>query len=338
MALRLSSLLILAIAGVSATSASEQTKGTPRACWSPSELETKSNEDQIHGRAASNPLMPMPPNQLPELSAHSPFKTAPLGTVRRVKLPANRKLIALTFDLCELADEVSGYQGGIVDYLRLNGVKATFFAGGRWMLDHGERTQQIMSDPLFEIGNHTFEHHNLRLLSGSALTAEINNTELVFDRLRNELEERQCISQIQQDRPGGHPAMRVFRFPYGACDAQSLASVRDNGLTAIQWDVTSRDSASWQSAETMKRRVLTAARPGSIILFHANGRGLHTEHALKGIVAGLSARGYKFVTVSELLQAGEPVVSPTCYDEQQGDTDRYDELARRLDARAKGMK
>jgi hypothetical protein len=88
----------------------------------------------------------------------------------------------------------------------------------------------------------------------------------------------------------------------------------------------------------MKRQVLTAAKPGSIILFHANGRGVHTESALEGIVSGLRSKGYEFATVSELLQAGEPVISPTCYDERKGDTDHYDALARYLDDRAKGMK
>src|SRR5262245_2396369 len=68
--------------------------------------------------------------------------------------------------------------------------------------------------------------------------------------------------------------------------------------------------------------VLTNVQPGSIVLFHANGRGWHTEGALPGIIATLKARGYEFATVSELLAAGEPVVSATCYDSRPGDTDR----------------
>src|SRR5262249_13605701 len=63
-------------------------------------------------------------------------------------------------------------------------------------------------------------------------------------------------------------------------------------------------------------------QPGSIVLFHANGRGWHTDGALPGIIAALKARGYEFATVSELLAAGEPVVSATCYDSRPGDTDR----------------
>ena len=48
-------------------------------------------------------------------------------------------MIALTFDLCETDGSVAGYDGRIVDLLRAEGVKATFFAGGKWMETHPER-------------------------------------------------------------------------------------------------------------------------------------------------------------------------------------------------------
>ena len=72
----------------------------------------------------------------------------------------------------------------------------------------------------------------------------------------------------------------------------------------------------------MTQNVLASVRPGSIVLFHANGRGWSTEAALPGIVAALKAKGYEFVTVTELLAAGEPVMSETCYDSRPGDTDQ----------------
>jgi hypothetical protein len=71
------------------------------------------------------------------------------------------------------------------------------------------------------------------------------------------------------------------------------------------------------------------------VLFHANGRGWHTDAALPKIVGELRARGYEFVTVSDLLAAGEPVIAPTCYDLRPGDTDRYDRLFAPLSEPAK---
>ena len=72
----------------------------------------------------------------------------------------------------------------------------------------------------------------------------------------------------------------------------------------------------------MTQNVLASVRPGSIVLFHANGRGWSTDAALPGIVSALQAKGYEFATVTELLAAGEPVMSDTCYDSRPGDTDR----------------
>src|SRR5262249_10913810 len=225
------------------------------------------------------------------------------GVVRRVKLPPGKRLIALTFDLCEQPSEIAGYQGGIVDFLRQNRIKATFFFGGKWMLSHKERTQQLMADPLSEVANRTWAHRNLRNLTGSALTDEIRTVQAAYEQVREELEAKQCVAQ-----DGHTPAARrapkrlsLFRFPYGACSPEALAEVAEQGMLPIQWDVSSGDPAFSLSAATMARNVLESARPGSIVLFHANGRGWHTEGALPEIVSTLRAKGYEFVTVSELM-------------------------------------
>ena len=91
----------------------------------------------------------------------------PAGAIRRVELPPGKKLVALTFDLCETPGETAGYDGGIVDILRARGIKATFFAGGQWMASHRTRTGQLLSDPLFEVGTHGWAHRNTRLINGA---------------------------------------------------------------------------------------------------------------------------------------------------------------------------
>src|SRR5262249_29725469 len=84
-----------------------------------------------------------PPKE--ESSAGEPISTGQVGVVRRVDLPAGaEKMIALTFDLCEQPDEVAGYQGDIVDLLRAEKARATFFAGGKWLLTHKLRAEQLM--------------------------------------------------------------------------------------------------------------------------------------------------------------------------------------------------
>ena len=291
---------------------------TAPACWAPSDLVHHNGDERVQRGVAQARIAP--PKRM--LAEHS---TAPQrGTIRRVKLPAGKKLVALTFDLCEQPLEISGYQGSIVDFLRSNRIKATFFLGGKWMLSHRERTQQLMSDPLFEVANHTWEHRNLRTVSGQALIDEIRNAQLAYEQVREELQGRQCTGRHSSTLAHDQAPQRLglLRFPYGACSPAALNEAAKHGLLPIQWDVSSGDPTFGQSAHAIGRQVLASVQPGSIVLFHANGRGWHTDGALPAIITELKARGYEFVTVSELLAAGEPVISATCYDSRPGDTDR----------------
>jgi peptidoglycan/xylan/chitin deacetylase (PgdA/CDA1 family) len=305
----------LAVAFGAAESASAQDTA---ACWTPAELAHRPGEEKIQKKIKNASIAP--PQRA--LASYSPAPQR--GIVRRVKLPAGKKLIALTFDLCEQPSEIAGYQGGIVDYLRANRIKATFFVGGKWMLSHRDRAQQLIADGLFEVANHAWAHRNLRNLSGRALTDEVRNVQLAYEQVRDDLAAKQCIG-MDGRTPAAQQAPRrlgLFRFPFGACSPEALAEVAAQGLLPIQWDVSSGDPAVGLPATTMTQNVLASVRPGSIVLFHANGRGWSTEAALPGIVTALRAKGYEFATVTELLAAGEPVMSETCYDSRPGDTDQ----------------
>jgi peptidoglycan/xylan/chitin deacetylase (PgdA/CDA1 family) len=296
-------------------------------CWSPQALYHRPGEQQIHKNVPAAILSP-PREDAARL--HKAVAIRP-GAIRRVQLPPNsRKLIALTFDLCEMPNEVAGYQGEIVDFLRAENVKATFFTGGKWLLTHTERAQQLMSDPLFELGNHSWEHRNLRVASGEVLATEIRAPQVAYRQVRAGLAAHKCTRPndtvpAYQRSPA---QIGLFRFPYGACNEKSLQAVADQGLTAIQWDVAAGDPWPRETAPMMVKEVLGHVRPGSIVIFHANGRGWHTPEALPEIVLKLKARGYEFVTVSELLAAGTPVVESRCYNRRPGDTDRYDMVGR----------
>ncbi|MEQ1694451.1 MAG: polysaccharide deacetylase family protein [Hyphomicrobiaceae bacterium] len=257
-----------------------------------------------------------------DLAAFAPVAPGLRGAIRRVELPKGKKLIALTFDLCEQPGEIAGYDGAIFDYLRANGIKATLFTGGKWMRSHGVRFPQLMTDPLFEIANHGEAHRNLRLLSGAPLQDEISGPQRAYEAIRAETANaNQCLSPSASKAPN---RMTLFRFPYGACNDASLAAVNDAGLLAIQWDVSTGDPSPGTSAQQISDAMVHNARPGSIIISHANGRGFHTAAALPLAIPKLLAAGYTFVTVSELLAAGRPVIAATCYNTKPGDTDRYD--------------
>lgn len=190
-------------------------------CWSQTALGHQSGDELIRRTSpGATVAVPHGPATTPR-----PNRQMMPGAIRRVELPpGSKKLIALTFDLCEQRNEITGYQGDIVDFLRAQTVKATFFAGGKWLTTHPERGQQLMSDPLFEVGSHSWEHRNLRVVSDAALAQEIDAPQLAYRQLRADLTLKQCarpgVSGIAHERAPA--AIALFRFPYGACDARSL--------------------------------------------------------------------------------------------------------------------
>lgn len=309
--LALSAFLILFSAASSATGKTE----SPCDCWSPAALKGRAAERATHrgvpGAHMHAPaLLPYTPVPLP---------AALRGSIRRVSLPPGVKLVALTFDLCEANGEVTGYDGGIVDYLRAHHIKATFFAGGKWLETHPQRAQQLIADPLFQVGNHTWSHRNLRKLSGLHLENEIMGADAAYEQTRGKLAKRACMRPSAMKRIPKLPT--VFRFPYGTCSPAALKAVGDAGMAAIQWDVVTGDPAKGQTAKRISAVVLKHTRPGSIIVAHANGKGRDTAHALALFIPSLLAQGYQFVTVGELLSAGKPVIASTCYEKRPGDND-----------------
>jgi peptidoglycan/xylan/chitin deacetylase (PgdA/CDA1 family) len=302
----------------------------PSQCFTREELAARPGENAIskHVDAAH---VPLPAGSLDG----DPVPSLWRGSIRRVDLPPGVNKIAFTFDLCEQPYEVAGYDGAVVDVLRAYAIRATFFGGGKWIATHSQRARQLIADPLFEMGNHTWEHRNLRLLSGKALHDEIAGAQIAYARAFTDLERRQCLA-APQGAPGipvrrGQPTL--FRFPFGACNPESLRAVADAGLLAIQWDVSSGDPMKGLSAARMAENVVRSVRPGSIVLFHANGRGWQTAKALRLLIPALQRRNFEFVTVTELINAegARPVIAPTCFDTRPGDTSRYDGLAARLE-------
>lgn len=294
-----------------------------QSCFSPADLAARPEERQPRkGQRGFDRAEPAHP-----LASFTPLPASLRGAIRRVKLPPGRKLVALTLDLCEQPGEIAGYDGAIIDYLRREGVKATLFVGGKWLRSHETRTRQLMADPLFEIANHSAAHRNLRLLSGARLTDEIAAPQRAYESIRENFAASSCASKAARQFQFVPARMSLFRFPFGACNQPALDAVNDAGLKVIQWDVSTGDPTPGQSAKAIAGEILKSTRPGSIVIGHANGRGFHTAEALPLAIPQLKAKGYEFVTVSELLAAGEPEIVETCYNLKPGDTDRYDNLA-----------
>jgi peptidoglycan/xylan/chitin deacetylase (PgdA/CDA1 family) len=186
--------------------------------------------------------------------------------------------VALTFDACPAI----GYDAAIVRVLTETQTPATFFLSGRWMQTHVTATQALAAIQYFELGEHSWDHADFSRLGLAQIEGEIMRTEGLLSQLTG--------------RPG-----KLFRFPYGRYTPQALGEIYRLGLTPIQWDVVSADPVPLMSAPALTRHVLAQVQGGSIVIMHVNGRGWHTAEALPGIIAGLVDRGYRLVTVSQLL-------------------------------------
>lgn len=197
--------------------------------------------------------------------------------------PRGAKRVALTFDLCSTEDDAGGYDRKIVRVLRKEDVRATFFMGGLWAKAHAKQAGDLGGDELFEIGNHSSSHPDMSKASRSKNTREIETSQ-------------KAIAAVAGVTPV------LFRFPGGLYDAEALKVVAEHGLLGVEWDVNPGDPDPNISADRLAEWVPENVRPGSIVLMHANGRGVHTAEALPRIIEKLKDDGYEFVTVSELLE------------------------------------
>lgn len=210
------SLAFLALAAAGPRNVLAEDQSLPDRCWTP---QTLAGDLAALRRQA--------------LAEHLPLAPERRGSIRSVELPPGEKLIALTFDLCETDGVVAGYDGRIVDILRAHRVKATFFASGKWIETHEERTAQLLADPNFEIGAHGFRHLDMARLAGDRLQDEIVFTEAAYARARKSLLARQCAAHDAARADALPERLTLMRFPFGACNAAALAAVAAHGQLAI---------------------------------------------------------------------------------------------------------
>lgn len=208
-----------------------------------------------------------------------------------------RKVVALTFDADMTADEgpraAAGEHfdnPGLIALLRRLKVPATVFMTGRWAEQYPAQARSIGTDPLFEIGNHSYSHY--------AFTSPCYGLPTVEKAaMRGEVE--RAAGAIRAT--GARNVVPYFRFPGGCYDDASLRALAPEKVTAVQWDVVSGDAFA-TDADAVAEQVLDGVRPGSLVVMHCTRSAAPvTDEAVGRVVPELRERGYRFVKVSELM-------------------------------------
>lgn len=207
---------------------------------------------------------------------------------RNVKLVRGNpalKQIALTID----DGPHPVYTQKLLDVLRRERVRATFFVVGKFVDAHPELVQMEAQEG-HEIASHTYSHLRLPLLGSDALIRE--ELRLGHDAIRRAVP--------------GHPSPDFFRPPGGEYNDTVLRYAENFRYTNVLWTDNPGDYRPGLTAAELTRLLLRDANPGGIILIHS-GVDI-TIQVLPGVLRELKRRGYTFVTCSEMARDPKAVV------------------------------
>jgi len=172
----------------------------------------------------------------------------------------------------------------LLDILAAHHIKATFFVLGEMVAEHPEILARAVQEG-HEIASHSWSHPNLAKMSQEGVRSQLQRTD---DEIKSSTGKRPTL----------------FRPPYGSITEREKRWIHDEfGYDIILWDV---DPLDWKrpGPAVVRSRILKETRPGSIVLSHDIHPG--TIEAMPSTFDQLEAKGFKFVTVSELLGMATP--------------------------------
>ncbi len=193
-----------------------------------------------------------------------------------VRCEVKQPVVALTFDDGPHPD----FTPRLLDTLKKEGIKATFFMVGRCVVTYPDIVKRMV-DEGHEVASHSWSHPLLTSLSNTGLDSQMRKTHDAIVKA--------C---------GVAPVL--YRPPYGASRLSQRKRIHDEfAYLSILWDV---DPLDWQHPRTAQKvhdRVLAQTTAGSIILCH----DIHetTVDAMPATIRDLKARGLGFMTVSQLI-------------------------------------
>lgn len=197
--------------------------------------------------------------------------------VRDQPLASGEKVVALTFD----DGPAPTYTEQVLDILKREDVKATFFVIGQMFQAFPAIGQRVANEG-HVLANHTWSHRYHRHAPAAA-ASEIERTAAIIEAKTGQV-------------------TRLHRPPGGVLNNGVDTYAQSKGYASIMWGT---DTGDWRRppAATIVSRVMNTIHPGDIVLMHdGGGDRRNTVAALSIMISQLKAKGYRFVTMPELLQ------------------------------------
>lgn len=206
------------------------------------------------------------------------FETIPTAVTEK-ELPiynvqTEEKKVAFTMNCAWNADDIDK----ILETLKNNDVKITFFMVGEWVDKYPEAVKKI-AEAGHEIGTHSNTHPHVNKLS-----AEKNLEEIKLSVNKIEKITKQKVA--------------LYRAPYGEYNDIVIKTAKDNGYFPIQWSADTLDYKGI-TGEEMWNNIKAKIKNGTIILSH-NGTE-HTADSLDKLIKNIKTQGYNLVKVSDLI-------------------------------------
>jgi peptidoglycan/xylan/chitin deacetylase (PgdA/CDA1 family) len=201
----------------------------------------------------------------------------PVSREEIVKGSAASKKIAFTFD----AGSTSEATQQILQTLKDNNIKATFFLTGTWIESNPDLTKEIAQQG-HTFGNHTYSHPDLTQQKEVDIRYQLSSTEGLIKST------------------AGNTMKPIFRPPYGARDARVLRIAADAGYRSIYWTVDSLDWKTDMKPEQVKNRILAGLENGAIVLMHCGSP--QTAQILPELINDIKSRGYTITDVAGLFE------------------------------------